>query len=358
MARLKPFARASLLALLTCLQVSVAGAEDADREARERYESAVKLYEDGAYDAALVELNRAAELRPSYKLYYNIGQVRFAMHDYAAASDAYRQYLEKGGDKVPPARREQLKKELDVLAQRVAKLNIETDVAGAEVFVDDVSVGITPLPSAVVVNSGIRRVTVRHPDYLPQVRRLNIAGGVQEKVSFALVNGGATGVAPAPVAATPATAPGPAAPAHASAPARAARPLTAPVKSAPVSAPSNSGPEHAGEQHVPWVGWAATGALVAGATVTGVLALSANSSLSRDRGQLSISSSEVDSKASKVRTLAIVTDSLVAAAVLAGGVSLWLTLSPGSSHEEPEKAGHTPLALGVGPSGIRLKGAF
>src|SRR3954469_396658 len=116
MTRLKPFARASLLALLTCLNIGVAHAEEADREARERYENAVKLYEDGAYDAALVELNRASELRPSYKIYYNIGQVRFAMHDYAAAMDAYRQYLDKGGDKIPAARRDQVQKELNALS--------------------------------------------------------------------------------------------------------------------------------------------------------------------------------------------------------------------------------------------------
>lgn len=356
MARLNPFAAASLLALLTFFQVGVLHAEDADREARERYESAVKLYEDGAYDAALVELNRAAELRPSYKLYYNIGQVRFAMHDYAAAMDAYRQYLDKGGDKVPPARREQLKKELDMLAQRVAKLNIETDVAGAEVFIDDVSVGITPLAAPVVVNSGIRRVTVRHPDYLPQVRRVNIAGGVQEKVSFALVNGTAAGAAPA---AAPAPAlPSAAAPAPVSGSASAVRAPGAPAKAAPVPAPDESLPGRIDDRHVPWGSWVVTGALAAGATVTGVLALSANSSLSRDRGDLSVSSSGIDSKASKVRTLAIVTDSLAAAAVIAGGVSLWLTLSPSRAHEGPDKTAQTPLKVGVSPSGLGLKGAF
>src|SRR3954452_22502455 len=125
MTRLKPFARASLLALLTCLNIGVAHAEEADREARERYDNAVKLYEEGAYDAALVELNRAAELRPSYKLYYNIGQVRYAMHDYAAAIDAYRRYLDQGGDKIPSSRREQVQKELNELAQRVAKLTVD-----------------------------------------------------------------------------------------------------------------------------------------------------------------------------------------------------------------------------------------
>lgn len=354
MARLKPFAGACCFALFACLQSGIAHAEDADREARQRYENAVKLYEDGAYDASLVELNRAAELRPSYKLYYNIGQVRFAMHDYAAAMDAYRQYLEKGGDKVPAARREQLKKELETLAQRVAKLNIEADVSGAEVFIDDVSVGVTPLAAPVVVNSGIRRIALRHPDYLPQVRRVNIAGGVQEKVSFVLVNGGAANAAPAPATVSPPISASPIAPSHPSA----APPSGASAKTVSVPAVSHSAADHSSQRHIPWAGWALTGVFAAGATVTGVLALSANSKLSDDINRLSLGSSEINSQASKVRTLAIVTDSLVAAAVVAGGVSLWLTLSSDRAAEVPEKTATKPLRLGVGPSGLSLKGAF
>lgn len=347
-------ASSRVIALLICLTSGVArAADDPDREARERYESAVKLYEEGAYDAALVELNRAAELKPSYKIYYNIAQVRFAMHDYAAAMDAYRQYLAKGGDKIPAARRDQVQKELSTLAQRVAKLSVETDVPGAEVFIDDISVGTTPLSAPVVINSGIRRVGVRHPDYLPQSRRLSIAGGAQESVKFALADraSAATDVAVLP----PGSAANPSAPSSA--------PLApTPRKAAPSSAPPPPAPSSgATAQHVPWAGWALTGAFAAGAAVTGVLALSANSSLDDDRGQLDVSNQDVTSKAKKVRTLATVTDGLAAAALITGGISLWLTLrssdAPGE-HLASHRAGLGSLELGLGPTGISMKAGF
>jgi hypothetical protein len=357
MAKFKPFACGSLLALLVCLNTGVAGAaDDADREARERYENAVKLYEEGAYDAALVELNRASELRPSYKIYYNIGQVRFAMHDYAAAIDAYRHYLDEGGDKIPASRRDQVQKELSSLNQRVAKLVIETDVSGAEVFIDDVSVGFTPLRAPVVVNSGIRRISARHPDYLPQSRKLSIAGGGQDTIKFALTNRNAAAADPgvaAPVAAAGAAVVPSSTPAKPGVgPTTAAADNKLPVDSAPHSAPARA---------IPWAGWALTGAFAAGATVTGVLALSANSKLEDDRGQLDVSSSDVDSQASKVRTLATVTDCLIAAAVVSGGVSLWLTLRSPSQAEAPaesKKAGVESLKVGFAPSGISMKAAF
>ncbi|HYQ25778.1 MAG TPA: hypothetical protein VER04_01125 [Polyangiaceae bacterium] len=351
MARFETSAWASAFALLVCLNSNPArAADDADREARERYENAVKLYEEGAYDAALVELNRASELRPSYKIYYNIGQVRFAMHDYAAAMDAYRQYLDKGGDKIPPARRDQVQKELTALNQRVAKLVIETDVPGAELFIDDVSVGVTPLNAPLVVNSGIRRISARHPDYLPQSRRLSIAGGAAEKIRFALADrnaaeiGSAAPVAPNGVQHPTAEAVNPAA---ASATATGARPADAAHKQT--------------AQPIPWAGWVLTGAFAAGAAVTGVFALSANSSLQSDRDNLDVSASDVNSQASKVRTLATVTDCLAAAALISGGVSLWLTLR---SPTEPQAGAgsKTPAAgalkLGFGPHGISMKAAF
>jgi len=357
MEKFKPIAAGGLVALIACLQCGVALADDADHEARQRYENAVKLYEDGAYDAALVELNRAAELRPSYKIYYNIGQVRFAMHDYAGAMDAYRQYLDKGADKIPSARREQLQKELTALTQRVAKVAVETDVAGADVFIDDALIGRTPLAAPAVVNSGIRRITVRHPDYLPQTRRLDIAGGVQDKVSFALTGGAATGSEPAPRSPKPNT-DAPRSPGVSPAAAAA----VAPASVTPTARPAeNDTREHTATHHVPWLGWAATGAFVAGAAVTGVLALSANSSLANDRKDLSVSSNEVDSKATKVRTLAMVSDGLAVAAVIAGGVSLWLTFGSSSRDgEQPgaQKAATKRLRIGLGLGGVSVKAAF
>jgi len=332
-----------------------ARAADAEREARERYDNAVKLYEEGAYDAALVELNRAAELRPSYKLYYNIGQVRYAMHDYAAASDAYRRYLEQGGDKIPSSRREQVQKELNDLAQRVAKLTIDVDVPGAEILIDDVPAGTSPLPAPLVVNSGIRLVTVRHPDYLPQTRRVTLAGNVQDRVTFTLVGHGA--------AAGPDTAAGAAA---------AGKSSTAPTPSSgppPFAVEGSLGSDaaahadqtrHHASSTAMWIGWATTGALAVGATVTGVVTLSKNSKLADDRGRLEVSDAEIKDQASHVRTLAIVTDVLTAGAVVAGGVSLWLTIDhfSGKKAGAAGSLGRSTFRVGVAPRGVRLETSF
>src|SRR3954453_22607693 len=90
---------AHALAALALLHAATAHA-DAASEARARYERALKFYDDGVYDAALVELTRAYELKPSFRLIYNIAQTKLAMRDYAGAIESFQRYLREGGGQV------------------------------------------------------------------------------------------------------------------------------------------------------------------------------------------------------------------------------------------------------------------
>jgi hypothetical protein len=318
-------------------------AADPEVEARERYERALKLYEERAFDAALVELKLAAELRPSYKLLYNIAQVRLAMNDFAAAYESYQQYLEQGGSKIPAARREAVREEMKLLEQRVARLAVETDEPGAEVFVDEVLVGNTPLRNALLVNSGIRQVVVRHPDYVPQSRRLSLGGGTEQTVRF-------TFASPAPKSGSAVAPPPPsAARTHGSSA------LPASQATAPNSKPQGA-PDSAGSGSFPWLSWGVTGALAAGSLVVGGIALSQNAALKTEREKFGADPDELDSKSSRVSTLATIGDGLAVATLIAGGVSLWLTLdSPAGAQERGATNG---LRVGFGANQVTLAGSL
>ena len=73
-------------------------------------------------DAALVELRRAYELAPSYKLLFNIGQVHLQKSDYASALDSFERYLAQGGDKIARKRRREIEALVEKLRQRVAEV--------------------------------------------------------------------------------------------------------------------------------------------------------------------------------------------------------------------------------------------
>src|SRR5262249_56444174 len=120
----------------------------------------IDLYKAGDFGAALAEFKRAYDLVPSYKILYNLGQVSYQRHDYAAALRYFRQYLADGDDTVPDDRRHEVSGAIVDLEQRVGRLQIESGDEGAEVFVDDVLIGTTPLGALTGVNAGRRKVDV------------------------------------------------------------------------------------------------------------------------------------------------------------------------------------------------------
>src|SRR5204863_71029 len=78
----------------------------------------------GDFGAALAEFRRAYELMPSYKILYNLGQVSYQRHDYAAALRAFRQYLADGDDAIPDERRREVAGAIVDLESRVGRVEI------------------------------------------------------------------------------------------------------------------------------------------------------------------------------------------------------------------------------------------
>ncbi len=290
-------------------------------EARSRYERGKQLYEEGAFDAALIEFQRAYDLAPSYKILFNIGQVHRQRNDYASALRVFERYLKEGGAEVDARRRGDIEKEINQLKGRVATLQISANVAGAEILVDDETVGKTPLPQGILVNSGKRKITALKEGRAPVSKVINVAGADSMKVALEL----AEPIAP---------------PASASAaPAPPAPPPVAPEKSSS-----------------PWLAWTLTGAFGIGAAVTGILAIGASNDLKDKRSQPDVSRKDLDDNSSRTRTLALVSDLLLVGTVVAGGAAVYFTLRDPPREQTSSPRG--PLRLGVSPGSVLLSGSF
>jgi len=106
-----------------------------------------------------------------------------------------------------------------------------------------------------------------------------------------------------------------------------------------------------------WLGWAATGAFAAGAVTTGILALHESHDLEAARASFPVSSQTLSRDAQLTTTYSIVADSLGAAAIVVGGVTLlsgWL--SPSSS--PPTRGSATTTRVVLGPASARLEMTF
>jgi hypothetical protein len=286
-------------------------------EAQRRFQRATELYEEeNNLPGALAEFRRAYAVAPNYRVLYNIGQLCFLVQDYPCALDAFSRYLGEGGSEVPAQRREEVQRDVTRLQTRVAKLRIIADKPGAEVMVDNVAVGKTPLPDPVMVGAGRPQVRVTLAGYAPFTRVVEVASMETANVQVELLPLTAGAVAE--------------------------RLPPAITTLGPETAPASAG--------VPVLPWVITGVLAAAAGTTGALALKRSSDLNSSRKQPQTDPNHLEDEARKLNRFALVTDILLGATVVAAGISTYLSFS-GSKRGES-------VSLVVGPGSIGLTGRY
>src|SRR5688572_23037483 len=178
---------AVILLLLLGLGPSSGQAAPADpvrTEARERYERGKQLYEEHDYAGALAEFVRAQQLIPSPVTLLNIGRVYAAMNRPVDAVVALEKVLASPGalkpDQVALAARTR-----DEQKKRVGRLAVTTNVP-ANLEIDGLPVGKTPLSEPLRVASGAHIVTALAAGYLPARKEITIAGDTSGELKFDL----------------------------------------------------------------------------------------------------------------------------------------------------------------------------
>jgi len=290
-------------------------------EAQRRYNRAMELFNEGSYDASLLEFRRAYELAPTYKILYNVALVNVQLNDYAQALEYFERYLADGGSEIEEQRRQDVQKEIDRMNTRVARVDIKANVAGAQVTVDDFAVGQTPLQRPVRVNAGRRRIAVAAKGKVPATRVVELAGGDSVTLDFDL-----------------------------QAPRGETRETTRIIERR--------------EKSFPWPAWIGTAVLATGAGVTGVLALRAHSDLEDEKNKYDASEAPAESNKrredlrDKQRNFSIATDVLAGSAIILGGLAVYLTVTNSGSTEKVGSRSRPSVDLGVGFREVRIHGSF
>jgi tetratricopeptide (TPR) repeat protein len=293
----------------------------AAHDAGKHFERGVALYRETDYLAALVEFKRAYALSPNSAVLYNIGEAEYQLQDYANALVTFTRYLTEA----PPgsSHRVEVENDVEVLQARVGHLGIVTVPPGADVSVDDQPAGKTPLNDRLLVSVGHRKVTAVYPGRTPVTRFVDVAADDDVSVTLELA----------------ATAP-------ATVPSRGA--LGGPE-------PTADRPPSRNRATLQTVGWISTGLLATGAAVAGVFALKESAALNDTRATFPVSAGTLQSESDRTRTYSILADSLTAAAVAAGGVTLFWTLtSHGAAHATEGAAARLRLT----PTWAGFEGTF
>lgn len=247
---------------------------------------------------ALVEFERAYQLAPNYRALYNIGLVNVQLGRYADATRTFEQYLHDGGDEIPAPRKLEVASSLSALKLRTATVDISASVPGAEVSLDGRLIDPSLFHGPTLIDAGEHTFRAAAMGFQPAVQTLMLAGGDVASVRLQLVA---------------------------------------------LSTALPSEPPREGFRSLFVPGVIATGVLAAGAVGSGVIMLVARSKLNSLQSTAGSSESQRTSAANEVNSAAAVADACSGLAIVAGGVSLYMSLRvdhsprPSSGAVDPPK---------------------
>ncbi len=150
--------------------------ENVDAQAEAAFGAGVKHFKAERYREAATAFRNAYKLKENWKLLYNIGQSEAAAKRNGLALSTFERYLTEGGDDIPRARYEYVREEVKRLRDVVGSLDIRAP-KGANVFVDGVNRGQTPLPGPLMVASGIEHKVVVNLEQEPILNRMVLVSG-------------------------------------------------------------------------------------------------------------------------------------------------------------------------------------
>jgi hypothetical protein len=307
-------------------------ARSSDGEAARRFQRGVSLYREGSFDAALAEFSRAYEIKPDYRVLYNIAEVQSELGDYVAAVASFRKYLREGASGVPKQRRSEVEDEIDRLNGRVAKLEIEGNVDDAELLVDGKTVGKLPLEK-IAVNAGVRHIVVKKTGFRTTEKELTLTGGETSKLQLSLE----PEIAPA---ATPA-------------PSRQQAASEAPMKVESHEMPPPSRPNPG-----LWISLIATG-VAAGATVTaGLITKSAKDDYNDKLQRFPGSVSDINDARDATKRDALITDICGAVTIVGIGATIYFAVTGGKRRPVESHVGEVHLSTGPAGAGWQVQGTF
>jgi len=154
--------------------------------AKAEYEAGKVLFLDGDYAGAKLKFERVYELSNDARVLWNVAAAEKNLRHYSKTVTALKRYLAEGGDKLSEQDKSDAQQLVDAMSAFVASVTISVDQPGAEVKVDDDTVGTSPLPEAVLIDQGNHQLSVTKDGFKPYSQRQSITGGEQTSIDVKL----------------------------------------------------------------------------------------------------------------------------------------------------------------------------
>jgi hypothetical protein len=146
---------ATFIMVTTAFATHVRADDAAEAVAVSEFKNGVRLFKEKNYEKAVLSFRRANELKPSWKISFNIGQCEAALKRYGLSIESFEHYLGAGGDDIDVERRDYVYSQVRRLRDMVGSVRVKAP-AETRILVDGVLRGRTPLEIGIRVTAGVR----------------------------------------------------------------------------------------------------------------------------------------------------------------------------------------------------------
>lgn len=155
-------------------------------EAQKHWDTALALYQRHLWDGARTSFNAAYDASKNPRVLFNVAICEKNLTRYARAIEIFRKELAEGKGQLSPEEEADVKQQITGLEQFVAQLTIDVSEPGAEIFIDEDKVGVSPLPGPVSVQLGERHVRAGKPGFADARETIELKGGASGRVTLKL----------------------------------------------------------------------------------------------------------------------------------------------------------------------------
>src|ERR1700722_14990097 len=155
-------------------------------DARRDYDAGKLLFEDGDYSTALLKYQAAYDQTHDARLLWNVAVCQKDLRHYAKAAATLGRYAAEGGDALSSADRRDAQELSRAIAPCTGPTSLQVSEAGAQIWIDDVLVGESPLQGVVALDMGTRRVRVRKEGFRLFEREFPVGGSAATTIEVRL----------------------------------------------------------------------------------------------------------------------------------------------------------------------------
>jgi len=325
--------RTAALFTAVALVLSAPAMGEDKEKAKEHFFKGKALFEEGAYDKAIIEFKESYGLSPVPVVLYNIAVCYDDLSKYAEAVKHYKKYLSVGKDE-PAEKLAKVKERVGELSKFLGMLKLVVDAEGAEVLVDDAKAGVTPLET-ILLETGEHELVVRKTGYFESKQRFTIVSGQTAEIVVKLSK--IAGVA------------------GAKEPESASKVTVAPTAARPGKEQDQGAPVKKGDGKKKKLAPAAFGAMAALAGAAGVAAIATGVMAIKEDDKIpgmSAADDEWKKTADRRDTLALATDLLIGVTGAAAVAAIALAFF--TDFKKPERATTAGVTLAPAPGGAGL----